>query len=86
MASGRQCQVVSPVLLRLDDLSTLEDLRAHLVRSGFRVEYVGDHILDVSKGGVVDVVQERDAVSDHLAVWRAANPQALVTVVPYREV
>jgi hypothetical protein len=77
---------VSPVLLRLDDLSTLEDLRAHLVRSGFRVEYVGDHILDVSKGGVVDVAQERDAVSDHLAVWRAANPQALVTVVPYREV
>jgi len=71
---------LSPVLLRLDDRSSLEDLLGHFVRSGFQVDRVDHYIIDVRQPGAPDVVRERDAISDHLAVWQAMNPSGLVTV------
>jgi hypothetical protein len=69
-------RLISPMLIRVDDNTLVEDLCAHYRRSGFRVEHVGGGMVDVARENAPTPEQERHEVQLHLRVWQAVNPHA----------
>ena len=64
------------MLIRLDDITLVEELCAHYRRSGFRVEPMGGGMIDVAKENAPTPEQERHEILLHLRVWDAVNPES----------
>ncbi len=62
--------------IRLDEASSLEDLRDFLRRAGCVAEPVGPDTLEVTVPRAPSREQERREVEIYLAVWRARFPEA----------
>ncbi len=71
-----------PMLIRLDDITLIDDLCAHYRRSGFRVEHVGGGMVDVAREDAPSPEQERHEVRLHLRVWEAVNPDVRGELLP----
>jgi hypothetical protein len=62
------------MLIRTDDHTLVDDLRAHYRRSGFHAESVGGGMLEVRRLDAPDPEQERREVLMHLRVWEVTHP------------
>jgi hypothetical protein len=62
--------------IRLDDPSSLEDLRDFLRRAGCLADPVGPDTLEVTVPRAPSPEQERRELEIYLAVWRARFPDA----------
>jgi hypothetical protein len=62
--------------IRLDDPSSLEDLRDFLRRAGCAADPIGPDTLEVTVARAPSPEQERRELEIYLAVWRARFPDA----------
>ena len=67
--------------LRLDDPALISDLRQHFERSGFVTDPVDDATIEVWQSDAGNDEAAREAVEDHLAIWRAVHAGVTVVVV-----
>ena len=64
------------MLIRLHDITLIDDLCAHYRRSGFVVERMGGTLIDVARKAAPTPEQERHEVLLHLRVWEGLNPES----------
>jgi hypothetical protein len=67
------------MLIRLSDSSLVDDLCAHLRRSGFGCDPAGGSMVDVSRPDAPTV--ERREVALHLRVWKPTHPEVIAEVL-----
>jgi hypothetical protein len=67
--------------LRLDNPALLPDLRQHFERSGFATDRVDGATIEVGRAEIGDDEDERDAVENHLSIWRAVHADVTVVVI-----
>jgi hypothetical protein len=67
--------------LRLDDPALIPDLRQHFERSGFAADPVDAATIEVWQPEARSDDAARDAVENHLAIWRAVHADVTVVVV-----
>ena len=65
-----------PMLIRLDDITLIDELCAHYRRSGFHVERMGGAMIEVAREAAPTPEQERHEVRLQLRVWEALNPDS----------
>jgi len=68
------------MLIRLDDIALVDDLRTHYLRSAFRAESVGGCMIEVGRPGS-SPDQEHREVMMHLRVWQVSHPESIAEIV-----
>jgi hypothetical protein len=70
------------MLIRLDDLTLVDDLCAHFRRSGFTADRAGGSMLEVERPDAPTPQQAENEIRMHLHIWRIINPGREAEIVP----